>query len=188
MTLSFSVCLEIRLKAKRKDSILCQKIHSSAALLADILKSCIRHIEQGGTEQLEVAKAGEEGESFGPVSRLRLGLAVRMIGEDYPSALLVAMSCVALSRMLPSPASPSPEAVQQLLQSLLDGSGYCPDGRSSSPGLLSPQLQREIDLTQAAGLLLLRAVAALKLSGVWNMAPPIDGDQIKQVTPSASDD
>lgn len=173
--------MQLRLKMKRSHVNQCGKLHANALHFAEILRSCLEYSNYSPDTLLysahSVTSNADNGPSFGPVSRLNLGIACRESGEQYRSALLIAMSSVALHRMLTATSTVSPSApplsLEQVVESLLHS--------RTTTGTL-PLLEKELLLVQAAGGFVMRAIDAMQLEGVWNMPLLLDGTKIQAVS------
>lgn len=169
---------------KRNSVSQCDKLHSKALQFVEILQSCLEYSNYSPDKLLNsahvVTSSDENGPCFGPVSRLSLGLVCKDSGAHYRSALLIAMSSLALNRMITvsssslSP-SPSPLSLEEVIDSLLQSQ------TAPSPLPSEGLLEKELQLVQAAGSFVMRAVDAMNLEDIWSMPPLLDGMKMQEV-------
>ena len=162
---------------KRNTVNLCDKLHSKALQFVDILQSCLEYSNFSLDTLLysahSVTSSDDNGPSFGPISRLSLGLVCRESGVHYRSALLIAMSSLALHRIITTTSSLT---LEQVLESLLKS--------HSVPSLypLEGLLEGELQLVQAAGSFVMQAIDAMQLEDIWSMPMLLDGMKIQEVS------
>lgn len=170
--------MQVRLKMKRSQVNQVGKLHAKALHFAEILRSCLEYSNYSpdillySAPSVTVTSSEGDGPSYGPVTRLNLGLACRESGEQYRSALLIAMSSIALHRMLTTTPLSLAQVVDSLMHSYSAGVYPLSDG----------QLEKELLLVQAAGSFVMRAIDAMQLEGVWSMPLLLDGTKIQAVS------